>query len=623
MLLSFFRRILNSGTEAAGNSAHSFEALEGRQLMSVSPLQQAASLDAATRAVQAFAKKVTIPVIGTPVDAVSETNLTPGQVRKILANAGSQARNGQAIVIVNREGVIQAIYATPKAVLRDIAKAAQRARTAAYFESTENAFTPRTARFIIQDHFPFPLKNTPGGPLYGVEFSNLLISDVLDSQSGGGQFGSQVPLANVGLADGDVPLGLVGDPGGIPLYIKGIPAGAIGVSGDGRDVAARPELLLKNRFNIADPDHPDQLLYDGSEEKDFDEAVAMAGATGFEAPDSIRADVIFVGGLRFPFTADDPARGKAHRTLAQLVAGGQGTLRSQTNPTQAISVANLVLPKPELFKAATFANFPGQLLRRTANESNDIISDPDRKATGPYLSAGDVRRIITNTVDTAVHTRGGIREPIGDPARVHVVVINTEGKVLGAFRMNDATRFSHDVAVQKARTALFFSDDTHAFSCRAVGFVSQKFFPVGIDSRPTGPLFKLQNALSLTASPKDPNNNPLANGITIFPGGEPLYKDGKLVGAIGVSGDGVDQDDRISFGGTFGFRPADKIRSDFLGDVAVRRHLKNKVKEILSLYNGVNGVLDSHLSDKIFERLTHSLGGVQLPYVKFPRNPDV
>jgi hypothetical protein len=42
----------------------------------------------------------------------------------------------------------------------------------------------------------------------------------------------------------------------------------------------------------------------------------------------------------------------------------------------------------------------------------------------------------------------------------------------------------------------------------------------------------------------------LANGMQIFSGGVPIYRGTTLVGAIGVSGDGIDQDDMIGFLGS-------------------------------------------------------------------------
>ena len=74
----------------------------------------------------------------------------------------------------------------------------------------------------------------------------------------------------------------------------------------------------------------------------------------------------------------------------------------------------------------------------------------------------------------------------------------------------------------------------------------------------------------------------LPNGIQIFPGSIPLYKNGVLVGAIGISGDGVDQDDLIAAAGANGVSPAPAIRSD-----------------------------------QIFVR------GVRLPFLKFPRSPNL
>jgi hypothetical protein len=39
----------------------------------------------------------------------------------------------------------------------------------------------------------------------------------------------------------------------------------------------------------------------------------------------------------------------------------------------------------------------------------------------------------------------------------------------------------------------------------------------------------------------------LANGLQIFPGGVPIYRGNTLIGGIGISGDGVDQDDMVAF----------------------------------------------------------------------------
>ena len=56
--------------------------------------------------------------------------------------------------------------------------------------------------------------------------------------------------------------------------------------------------------------------------------------------------------------------------------------------------------------------------------------------------------------------------------------------------------------------------------------------------------------------------NELRNGIQIFAGGLPIYRGSTLIGAVGVSGDGIDQDDMIAAAGANTFAPAEAMRSD-------------------------------------------------------------
>ena len=61
----------------------------------------------------------------------------------------------------------------------------------------------------------------------------------------------------------------------------------------------------------------------------------------------------------------------------------------------------------------------------------------------------------------------------------------------------------------------------------------------------------------------DPDNIANQNGIVFFPGSTPVYRGGRLIGGLGVSGDGVDQDDVVTYFASTGFQvPESVVRAD-------------------------------------------------------------
>jgi uncharacterized protein GlcG (DUF336 family) len=211
---------------------------------------------------------------------------------------------------------------------------------------------------------------------------------------------------------------------------------------------------------------------------------------------------------------------------------------------------------------------------------------------GSALSSVEVRQILDRAIATTNQTRAVIRLPIGSRARMVIAVTDLDGTVLGLHRMPDATFFSIDVAVAKARNMVYFSGPGGsadlpgipagtAVTNRTIGFGGQPFFPPGIDGTDHGPFFSLYVNDALNPCTQGSQTaNPNQNGIVFFPGALPLYRNGVLVGGLGVSGDGVEQDDYVTSGAAQGFEaPADSR------------------------------------ADRVF------IDGVRMPYLKFPRNP--
>jgi uncharacterized protein GlcG (DUF336 family) len=114
--------------------------------------------------------------------------------------------------------------------------------------------------------------------------------------------------------------------------------------------------------------------------------------------------------------------------------------------------------------------------------------------------------------------------------------------------MEDAWTISIDVAQAKAYTAGGLSSNENALSSRSVGVLTQ----------PGGALWNIGNS----NDPGTGDDSVEERGLIEFPGGLPLYKNGVLVGGIGVSGDGVDQDEVVAEAGAAGYEPSPVIRVD-------------------------------------------------------------
>ncbi|MSR46239.1 MAG: heme-binding protein [Planctomycetes bacterium] len=494
--------------------------------------------------------------------------LTQAEVEQIVAQAVTQevALGVDVTVAVNdREGDVLAVFAMTASTADDD-DAISAAGTAAYFASNQNAFTTRTAEFIIQDHFPPTTPRTPGGPLFGVQFSNRVATDELGGAllTTDGNPIARDALANA-VGEGITGLTVDGGGGGVPLFKNGAAAGGVGVAGVGV----------------------------GSDDL---ERIAIAGSTGFAVPTSISGLQIVIDGIRLPFTDAEPIGDGATLAFAALPGANVAGFAPRASPM------------PAVFPIATLGGVTGEL-------RFPIIDSP--LADLVKLDAAEVTAIVAAGAQRSARTRAAIRRPLGTAMQCFIVVVDRGGNVLAAFRTPDATLFSFDVAIQKARTAAFFSDDDHGYTTRALGFIAQGLYPPGIDGTSAGALHGLQAALTIAA---ETAGGALANGITVFPGGVPLYESGVLVGAIGVSGDGVDQDDIVADSGTnAGFAASTRVRCDFLDETESIAGLDAALLRLDTLTADI--VVCAQIAACRL-RLADGLAGLRLPWVKHPREPD-
>jgi uncharacterized protein GlcG (DUF336 family) len=469
-------------------------------------------------------------IVAISIITPAQAQLTAVDVQTIITRATTRASAispNSVIAVTDREGFVLGVWNVRggQPTAGEIAIAVSKAGTGAFLSSNQNAFTSRTAGFIIQEHFPPGVHNTAPGPLVGVGFSNLPFSDVNRFK----RFVSPVPPPVAGQSPGTrgfpIPgTSLNGSPGGLPLYKSGQLVGGIGVTGDGHE-----------GFIVG---------------YDRDEDIALSGQHGFAPSSTILANHVFIGGISLPYVSSSTVLPPVLALRGNAAAGF---------PIQSP-------PPPFSYPVAVFGGVSGQIRQPIRNDP--LTTTINGRAR---LNATEVTRIMNFAADRARITRAGIRLPIGVQTRVFITVVNNPNAagvapaVLGAFRTGEATIFSWDVAVQKARTVIFFASNTLAMSTRTVGFLAQSHYPPGLDVQAPGPYFGFQNTVSVP-----PPRTNLPNGITIFPGGFPLYRNGQLIGAVGVSGDGVDQDDIVAASGTNDFPAPFAIRADQFAYLGVR-----------------------------------------------------
>ena len=533
-------------------------------------------------------------------------SLSVTDVQTIIAGAAAEAsaRSLPAIIAVtDRVGNVLAVYAmtgaratavttpAPNGDNIDIqgqtvpagGAAIAKAITGAYLSSGGNAFSTRTASQIVQQHFP-PAPTTAGlesGPLYGVQFSQLPCSDL------SARFGT----GSLMIGPKRSPLGLAADPGGFPLYKNGVVVGGIGVMADG---------IYGFDTNILDVDNDDDEFIALAGTLGFDAPVAVRAERISVDGTSLRYSDATTAGLHrtnvpaFASIAGSvvPVRGYSAGTI--IAGTAYGTEASGIRPATTAEFANR---DAFILTDGTGANrFPvrgatdsGAITaieaRALLEEAFTIMSRARAQIRQPLDSRAQVS---ISLVDTNGAVLGIVRAPDAPIFGTDVSLQKARTAMFLSSSVASASLLadpSADVQAFVGKGRTFLGDPTAltgktAFTDRANGNLSRPYFPDGEVGRPNGPFSRpiaqfnpfstgLQSALVLTNlgqhlnfvnggsidTPQRctfipdavPGQNQLQNGMQIFPGGVPVYRGNMLVGGLGVSGDGIDQDDMIAF----------------------------------------------------------------------------
>ncbi|MFC3099183.1 heme-binding protein [Alteraurantiacibacter palmitatis] len=471
------------------------------------------------------------------------------------------------------------------------AAALAKALTGAYLSSSGNAFSTRTASQIVQQHFP-PAPTTAGlesGPLFGVQFSQLPCSDLATRFTGG-------MGASALIGPKRSPLGLAADPGGFPIYKNGVVVGGIGVMGDGdygfdpnildTDLDAEELIALAGIQGFTPPDdiRAERIFVDGTALRFADAAAgqlaplqtSFATAPGVLAPIAGYSDGVLRAGTAYGTEASGiraASMAEFSNRDAFVLTDGSG------NPRFPIRAGTDGASVSQPLTAAE--------VRAVLEEAFAVLSRARAQIRRPLDSR---MQASISVVDTHGAVLGIVRSPDGP---VFGVDVSLQKARSAAFFANPAAAAQLQAAgglvspyVQRLRA--FLGDPaaltgTAAYGNRSIGNLARPYFPDGEVAQGPGPLSVMQagqfspfavglqsdliagnvvaaavhvatggasadTGVGCTALPDAaPGQKRLANGLQIFPGSVPIYRGNQLVGAIGVSGDGIDQDDMVSF----------------------------------------------------------------------------
>ena len=539
-----------------------------------------------------------------------------GNVLAVFRMAGARAK----FDIVSGRGVEGALDGL-RDTLPSSAAAIAKAITGAYLSSSGNAFSTRTASQIVQHNFLPGEAQAPSGPLYGVQFSQLSCSDV-NRNTGHGTVGPKRS-----------PLGLSADPGGLPLYKNGAVVGGIGVMADGtygldlvitdRDEDLDELIAVAGAAGFAAPAdiRGDRITADGktfryvdSESLASDPARASAfaalpgaleAAPGF-VDAAVHAGVAFgtpasgyraAGGAFAPlgaYTLVDAANAERYPPRAGSGAGALTAVEVARILEEGIRVANRA--RAQIRRPLGSAAEVSVSVVDAGGEVLGLVRTADAPVFGTDVAVQKARGALLFSRPDAFALLAGL------PDASYLVPVGAMSSIAGY-----ATAFRAFVGEGGAL------DGRTAWSMRAIGNLHRPTFPDGLAGTPPGPLSKgfdtwspfnvgfqldlvynqlVKGALGDTSTgcagraaagaPAGASDAGLAlarNGVQIFPGGVPVYRAGVLIGAVGISGDGVDQDDMVAFlglanaatalGTGFGNAPV-AMRADQLTPLGVR-----------------------------------------------------